>query len=253
MWDDECKVANEIADRAAEIGMRFFRGEFEVHSKADRTPVTEADLAIEAMAREVLIERFPEDAIWGEEDGLIGESDRVWVIDPIDGTKNFADGIQIWASLIALRVDDVPVVGVVGAPALGERYEATVGGGATLNGEPIHVSDDDRLGSAFLAHGGLWDWLEGPRREAFLDVVGRVRRTRGIGDFWGHMLVARGAADIMLEVELRIWDTSAVQVVVEEAGGRMTTLEGNAVSDHSSVLSTNGPLHEAVVEIFRGN
>ena len=250
MWEEELKFADELADRADEIGMGFFQGEFEVTRKADHTPVTEADLAIEAMVREMLGERFPDDAILGEEDGMQGESDRVWVIDPIDGTKNFADGIQIWASLISLRVDDRPVVGVVSAPALGERYRAASGLGATLNDEPIHVSDEDKLRHAFLAHGGLWDWLEGPRRDQFLGVIGSVRRTRGLGDFWGHMLVARGAVDIMLEAELRVWDTSAVQVVVEESGGRMTTLEGRALSDHSSALSTNGILHDELTARF---
>ena len=250
MWEDELKFADELANRADEIGMGFFRGEFEVTRKADHTPVTEADLAIEAMVREMLGERFPDDAILGEEDGMQGESDRVWVIDPIDGTKNFADGIQIWASLISLRVDDRPVVGVVSAPALGERYRAASGLGATLNDEPIHVSGEGELRQAFLAHGGLWDWLKGPRRDQFLGIIGSVRRTRGLGDFWGHMLVARGAADIMLEAELRVWDTSAVQVVVEEAGGRMTTLEGRTLSDHSSALSTNGILHAELTARF---
>lgn len=250
MWEDELKFAEELADRADEIGMSYFRGKFEVTRKADHTPVTEADFAIEAMARERLTVRFPDDAILGEEDGMQGESDRVWVIDPIDGTKNFADGIQVWASLISLRVDDRPVVGVVSAPALGERYRAASGLGATLNDEPIHVSDEDQLRRAFLAHGGLWDWMEGPRREQFLNLVGSVRRTRGMGDFWGHMLVARGAADVMVEVELRIWDTSAVQVVVEESGGRMTTLDGEPLADRSSALSTNGILHDEVVARF---
>lgn len=250
MWEDELKFADELADRADEIGMSYFRGKFEVTRKADHTPVTEADFAIERMVRERLGERFPDDAILGEEDGMQGESDRVWVIDPIDGTKNFADGIQVWASLISLRVDDRPVVGVVSAPALGERYRAASGLGATLNDDPIHVSDEDQLRRAFLTHGGLWDWMEGPRREQFLDLIGSVRRTRGMGDFWGHMLVARGAADIMLEVELRIWDTSAVQVVVEESGGRMTTLDGEPLSDHSSALSTNDILHGEVVAHF---
>lgn len=251
MWDDELKFAGELADAADEIGMRFFGGDFEVTRKADHTPVTEADLAIEATIRERLSERFPDDSMLGEESGLEGDSNRMWVIDPIDGTKNFADGIQMWASLISLRVDDSPVIGVVSAPALGERYEAARGSGATLNGSPIHVSNESQLRRAFLSHGGLWDWLQGPLREEFLGMTGSVRRTRGFGDFWGHVLVARGAADVMVEVELRIWDTSAVQVVVEEAGGRMTALDGSPLRDRSSALSTNGLLHDEIAARFR--
>lgn len=250
MWEPELEFANELADRAAEIGLGFFGGEFEISHKADFTPVTEADLAIEEMIRAAITERFPGDAILGEEHGLEGESERVWVVDPIDGTKNFADGIQVWATLIALVIHDHPTVGVVSAPALGERYEAARGCGAWLDGEPIHVSDEDMLRRSFVLHGGVGDWLRGPWSGPFHDLVTGVRRTRGMGDFWGHMLVARGAADIMVEMELRSWDTSAVQVVVEEAGGRMTQLDGSPIADRGSALSTNGLLHDEVVARF---
>ena len=250
MWESELEFANELADRASEIGLHFFGGEFEIDRKPDHTPVTEADLAIEAAIRKALAERFPDDAVWGEEHGLDGDADRVWVVDPIDGTKNFANEIQIWATLIGLSVEGQPKVGVVSAPALGERYMASRGSGAYLNGESINVSDEDLLRRAFLAHGGLGDWLRFDMRERFLGLAGGVRRTRGVGDFWGHMLVARGAADIMVELELRVWDTTAVQVVVEEAGGRMTALDGSPLRDHSGGLSTNGLLHDEVAALF---
>lgn len=250
MWEPELEFANELADRASEIGLGFFGGEFEVSHKADFTPVTEADLAIEEMIRKSIIERFPGDAILGEEHGMEGDSERVWVIDPIDGTKNFADGIQVWATLIALVIHDRPTVGVVSAPALGERYEAARGSGAFLDGEPIHVSDEGTLRRSFVLHGGVGEWLRGGRREPFEQLVTNVRRTRGMGDFWGHMLVARGAADVMVEMELRSWDTSAVQVVVEEAGGRMTQLDGSPLADRSSAVSTNSLLHDEVVALF---
>src|SRR5207248_4540705 len=131
-------------DEAAEIGMHYFRGDFKVERKADTTPVTDADVEIEKLLRKRIAERFPVDAVRGEEQGLVGRSDRVWVLDPIDGTKNFAARIQIWATLIALMVADEPVLGVVGAPALGERYAAAKGSKATLDGEPIHVSSVSR-------------------------------------------------------------------------------------------------------------
>src|SRR6266571_1144758 len=134
MYEKELAFANELADEAAEIGLHYFRGDFKVEQKQDRTPVTQADLEIEAAIRKTIAERFPEDAVLGEEEGLIGRSERVWVIDPIDGTKNFAARIQIWGTLIALLDERRPVVGVASAPALGERYAAATGFGATLNG-----------------------------------------------------------------------------------------------------------------------
>jgi histidinol-phosphatase len=247
MFEQELAFANELADEAGRIGMSFFRGTFDVREKVDRTPVTEADLAIEGMIRAAVKERFPQDAVLGEEGGLEGRSERRWIVDPIDGTKNFADGVQIWATLIALAVDEVPVVGVVNAPALDERYEAARGRGARMNGEPIQVSRADRLERAFVLHADVPDWIDGPFAEAFLELLKGARRDRGFGDFWGHMLVARGSADVMLEPELATWDWAALWVIVEEAGGRVTDFEGAPPSHGSSVLTTNGILHDELV------
>lgn len=251
MLEEELAFANELADRAGEIAMSFFGTDLDVKIKPDRSPVTEADLAIEAMIRKAVTERFPGDAVLGEEGGLEGEGARRWVVDPIDGTKNFADGIQIWATLIALAVDDEPVLGVVSSPGLGERYEAVRGGGAWLNGGPIHVSRADRVSRALVLYSGLEEWLDGPYSQSFQDVVRASRRTRGFGDFWGHMLVARGAADVMLEDELSTWDWAAAQVVVEEAGGRMTTFQGEPVRHGGSVLTSNGRLHDELIARLR--
>ena len=250
VFEKELAFANELADRAAEIAMGFFGGEFEVRRKADRTPVTEADLQIEAMIRERLEARFPQDAILGEEEGESGNGDRAWIVDPIDGTKNFADGIQIWGTLIGFAVEGRPVVGVASAPGLGERYEAAQGSGARLNNMPIHVSAVGDVSDALVAYGGLESWLASSDASRFTKLVAKVRRTRGVGDFWGHMLVARGAADVMVERELRTWDTAALQPIIEEAGGRITTLDGGALSDRSSVLATNGLLHDEMVRRF---
>jgi histidinol-phosphatase len=247
VFETELAFANELAEEAGRIGMSFFRGTFEVREKVDKTPVTEADLAIEAMVREALRERFPDDAVLGEEAGLEGASDRRWIVDPIDGTKNFADGIQVWGTLIALAVEETPVVGVVNAPALDERYEAARGSGARMNGEPIHVSRADRVERAFVLHAETADWIDGPYARAYLDLVRGARRERGFGDFWGHMLVARGSTDVMLEPELATWDWAALWVIVEEAGGRVTTFEGERLSHGSSVLTTNGVLHDEIV------
>ena len=254
MFDEELAFAHELADAAGEIALSVFGGSFEVRQKADLSPVTEADLRIEAMIRERVHERFPNDGVLGEEGGTeAGSPDnaRRWVVDPIDGTKNFADGVQIWATLIALAVDDRPVVGVVNAAALGERYAAVAGGGATLNDGPIRVSTADRVGRAFVLYGGLDEWHAGELAPGVQTLLREGRRTRGFGDFWGHMLVARGSADVMLEAELATWDFAALRVIVEEAGGRMTQLDGAPVEHGHSVLTTNGVLHDEIVARLR--
>jgi histidinol-phosphatase len=251
MYEDELAFAHELADLAGEIGLSFFGGSFEVRLKPDRSPVTEADLAIEAAIRDAVRERFPDDGVLGEEAGLQGRGRRRWIVDPIDGTKNFADGVQIWSNLIALAVDDEPVVGVVNFPALGERYAAATGAGAWLNGEAIQVSRADRVPRAFLVFAGMEDWLEGPFAEPVQTLVAEARRNRGFGDAWGHCLVARGAADIMIELELATWDFAALQVILGEAGGRMSQFDGSPLVHGGTVLSTNGLLHEEVVARLR--
>ncbi len=252
MYERELTFAHSLADRAAEIAMGFYQGEFEVHIKPDSTPVTEADLAVESMIRSRLAEEFPSDAVLGEEHGLVGTGSRVWVVDPIDGTKNFAAGIQIWATLVALLVDGEPVLGLVGAPALGERYGAASGGGATLNGERIHVSDRASLSECLVSHASLDEWRTGPNAAGFAALTAGAARTRGFGDFWGHALVARGAADVMVEAELRTWDWAALAPLVREAGGAVTQLDGTRPADRGSVLTTNGAVHDEVVRLFGG-
>lgn len=247
MFEQELAFANELADRASEIALGLFRGTFEVRVKPDQSPVTEADLAIEEMMRRAVHDRYPKDAVLGEEGGLQEGGNRRWIIDPIDGTRNFADGVQIWATLIALAVDGEPVLGVANAPALGERYVASKRGGATLNEEPIRVSRADRVSRAFVTYGGISDWLDGPYAAQVQELVREARRERGFGDFWGHALVARGAADVMLEAELNTWDFAALEVIVREAGGRMTQFDGSPVQHGLSVLTTNGRLHDEIV------
>jgi histidinol-phosphatase len=251
VYEQELAFANELADEADRIALSFFRGSFEVRTKADRTPVTEADIAIEKAIRREVHERFPNDGVLGEEGGSEGDAARRWIVDPIDGTKNFADGVQLWSTLIAFAVDDVPVVGVVSLPAIGERYEAARGGGARLNGETIRVSRADRVSRSFVVFGGMADWLDGPDAAGVQQLVREARRTRGFGDAWAHMLVARGSADVMLERELNTWDWAAVEVVVEEAGGRMSQLDGAPLAHGRSVLTSNGALHDEILARLR--
>lgn len=247
MFEAELAFANELADEAGRIALSFFRGSFDVRTKVDHTPVTEADLAIERRIRQAVHERFPDDGVLGEEGGSEGGTVRRWIVDPIDGTRNFADGIQIWATLIALEVDGVTVVGVVNAAALGERYEAVRGGGARMNGEAIVVSRADRLSRAAVLHSGLADWIDGEYGSALLDLVRQARRDRDFGDFWSHLLVARGSADVAFEPSLATWDWAALQVIVEEAGGRLTGFDGSPLEHGGSVLTTNGFLHEELL------
>jgi histidinol-phosphatase len=252
MYEEELAFANELADRAGEIGLSYFRGSFEVHEKADRTPVTEADLAIEAAIREAVRERYPRDGVLGEEGGQEGDARRRWVVDPIDGTKNFADGVQIWANLIALEVDGEPVVGVANLPALRERYEAARGGGARMNGADIRVSRADRIPRAFVLFAGMEDWRTGEHSLRVQALVAEARRNRGFGDAWGHCLVARGAADVMVELSLATWDFAALKVIVEEAGGRISQFDGSPLAHGGTVLTTNGILHDEVVARLGG-
>jgi histidinol-phosphatase len=239
-------------DIAATITRHHVEHPVQVRHKEDATPVTDADVAVEGALREAASERFPEDGFVGEEGGRTGGSARVWIVDPIDGTKNFVDGIQVWATLVALEVDGAPVLGVVDAPHLGERYDAIRGGGARLNRDPIEVSDVATLADAFVLHSGVEEWLGGPLWGSFVRVAGAARRTRGLSDFWGHMLVARGSADVLLEHEpCGVWDWAALRVVVDEAGGRMTTLDGEEPFHGCTLLTTNGVIHDEVLANLR--
>ena len=253
MYEHERAFANGLADRAGEIGMGLFLGEgLEVRHKADRTVVTQADTSIEAMVREQVAAAFPDDHVFGEEEGGGDRATgRVWIVDPIDATANYARGIPVWATLIALQVDGELVLGLVHAPAIGERYEAVRGGGARVNGRPIGVSAIGDLAQAQVFHAGLEAW--GPdARGRLVGLLGGSARTRGFGDFWGHTLVARGAGEAMVEPELNIWDYAACQVIVEEAGGRVTQLDGSPTRHLGSVVSSNGLLHDEILSALAG-
>ena len=235
--------------------MGLFRGDgLEVRRKADMTLVTQADTSIERMLREQIEGAFPDDRVLGEEEGGSHDpSGRLWIVDPIDGTANYARGVQVWATLIALRVDGEGVLGVANAPALGERYVAIRGEGATLNGSPIRVSYVAAVSDAHLLLQEFRELVTGPDREAVRGLVSDSWRGRGFGDFWAHMLVARGSAEVVLEPELSIWDYAAIEVVVEEAGGRVSTFGGGPLRHGGSMLTTNGRLHDEVLaRIARG-
>jgi histidinol-phosphatase len=250
--EDELSFAHEVADAAAEIAVPIFRGDLEVRLKPDNTPVTEADVRVEEMVRRAVAERFPSDAVLGEEGGMDREAERTWIVDPIDGTKNFAAGIQVWGTLLALRIGEELFLGVVSAPALGERYDAVRGEGATLNGQRIQVSATSSLEEAAICFGDPDNFFSGNLRGPFEQIAARSSRARGFGDFWGHTLVARGSMDVMLEPALNEWDYSALVPIVEEAGGRITQLDGSPLAHGGSALTTNGTLHDEVAAMVAG-
>lgn len=238
--------------------MGHFRRDPEVTQKADGTWVTEADWAVEAQIRLRIARTYPEHNILGEEEGLTVagggppiEGAPVWVIDPIDGTNNYIAGIPVWGVLVGLRVEDESVVGVAHAPALNETYDAAAGRGARMNGDPIRVNDVDRLDDATVLLPGVESFYR-HRLGGFVSLLlSRCSRSRGFGEFWGHMLVARGAAHVMVEPELNVWDFAALEVIVAEAGGRMTGLDGGVLRDGGACLTTNDRLHDDVVNLTR--
>jgi histidinol-phosphatase len=228
--------------------LRRFRAEdLRVETKPDFTPVSEADQAAEQLIREGLTAACPGDAVLGEEFGTEGTGSRRWIIDPIDGTKNYVRGVPVWATLLALEEDGVMRVGVCSAPALGHTWWAVRGEGAFADGSPIHVSRVHEIEDAQLCYSDFTWWEEFGLQDQFEALAKRSWRTRGFGDFWSHILVAEGAADIAAEPIVALWDLAPLLVIVEEAGGRFTDLAGNVTADGGSAVSTNGLLHDDVL------
>jgi histidinol-phosphatase len=253
----DLELAHALADAADAIAMARFRAaDLVVETKPDLTPVTEADRAVEEMIRSRLADARPDDAILGEEFGTTGPagaagSGRRWIVDPIDGTKGYARGIPVWATLIALEVDGDLVAGVVSAPALGSRWSGARGLGARRDGDAVSVSQVARIEDAHLAYDSVDAFESVGLDTEFLALARRCWRVRGFGDFWAHMLVADGSIDIAVEVGgLAEWDIAAVKVVVEQAGGQCTDVRGDARIDTGDVISTNGLLHDDVVTAF---
>ncbi|MBV9098131.1 MAG: histidinol-phosphatase [Frankiaceae bacterium] len=226
---------------------RFLAADLLVETKPDLTPVTDADRAIEDALRRTLAAERPDDAVVGEEAGTTGAGPRTWIVDPIDGTKNFVRGVPVWATLIALQAHGDVVVGVVSAPALQRRWWAARGDGAWTQGphgpRRLAVSRVSNLGDAFVSYSSLNGW--GTR--GILDLCDRAWRTRAFGDFWSHVLVAEGAVDVSCEPEVSLWDLAALQPIVEEAGGRFSDLSRLGRPDGGSVVCTNGLLHDEVL------
>ncbi|MFF2270992.1 histidinol-phosphatase [Agromyces sp. NPDC058136] len=253
-YADDLALALELADLADTVALARFRAaDLTVSTKPDRTFVTEADLAVERAIRERLAEARPADGILGEEFGTEGDATRQWIIDPIDGTSNFMRGVPVWGALISLAVDGVPVVGVASAPALGRRWWAATGGGAFTTDAPgaaprsISVSSVAELGDASLSFQSIAQWREAGRLDALLGLAEQVWRDRAYGDLWSYMLLAEGLLDITAEFDVKPYDLAALVPIVEEAGGRFTSISGEPGPWHGDALATNGVLHDAVL------
>ncbi len=253
MTERDLTLALTLADRAdALTRARFGAVDLSIDTKPDLTPVTDADRAVEDELRRVLGSERSDDSIVGEEfGGTTTFSGRQWIIDPIDGTKNFVRGVPVWASLIALLEDGVPTVGVVSAPALQRRWWAAQGQGAfaAVDGETrrLSVSAVAELGSASLSFSSLSGWAQRGSRDQFIALTDAVWRVRAYGDFLSYCLVAEGAVDVAAEPEVSVWDLAALDIVVREAGGQFTSLDGAPGPHGGSAVATNGLLHQDVL------
>jgi histidinol-phosphatase len=256
-YDDDLRLAHVLADAVERVTMTRFRAEdLVVDAKPDLTPVTDADRSAEEHIRAQLKRTRPRDAVEGEEFATTGHGPRRWVIDPIDGTKNFVRGVPVWATLIALVDEGMPVVGLVSAPALGRRWWAAQGSGAWSGrslsaAKRIHVSGVTELEDASLSYSSLGSWRVVDRYDQFTGLADDCWRSRAYGDFWSYMLVAEGAVDIAAEPSLEVYDMAALVPVVTEAGGRFTALDGTPGPWGGSAVATNGHLHDAVLGRLR--
>ncbi len=252
-YDDDLRLAHVLADAVERVTMARFRAtDLIVESKPDLTPVTDADRAAEELVRAQLKRTRPRDAVEGEEFDTTGHGPRRWIIDPIDGTKNFVRGVPVWATLIGLVDNGRPVLGLVAAPALQRRWWAATGSGAWAgrslsSAKRISVSQVGRLGDASLSYSSLAGWRVRGRRDDFLDLMDDCWRTRAYGDFWSYMLVAEGAVDIATEPDLAVHDMAALVPIVQEAGGRFTGLDGRDGCWSGNAVATNGLLHDEVL------
>ena len=246
------EIAIAACDEADAIARAHFRRDLQIETKPDRTFVTQADTAIERLIRDRLHAAFPDHGLVGEEYGTdAGDASVRWYIDPIDGTHNFIRGVPLFGTLLAVERDGELQAGVLSAPALDERWWALRAGGAWAHnrGEAprrIHVSGVASLTDAQILYGSGRDIVASDRAPGFTALLDDVWRERGFGDFWGYALVAEGAAEAMVEVGLSAWDAAAPLVLVEEAGGRATDLDGGRAIDSGTFLASNGHLHEVI-------
>ena len=247
-------VALEAAKNAEEIITAYYTDDIKVELKDDETPVTVADRGAEKVIRETIKQAFPDHGFLGEEYGTQeGTSPYLWIIDPIDATKNYIRKIPIFGTQIALMNGEELILGVSNAPLLNELLYAEAGGGAFLNGKPIRVSNVRQPEDAMICHGGLRWFIEKKTFPGAYNLINDAARSRGFGDFYMYHLVASARADAVIEAAISIWDIAAITVIVREAGGQVTDIQGQPVTkDTASLVATNGVLHSAILNYFHG-
>lgn len=255
-FSDDLALALRLADAAdAQSLPRFDAADLQVSLKADHSHVTDADLATERAIREILHAERPGDGILGEEYGTEGDTSRQWIIDPIDGTANFLRGVPLWGTMIALAIDGDPQVGVVSMPALGRRWWASAGHGAwtATSGEPrrLSVSDVASPDEASVSFQSIAQWADAGRLPQLLALADRVWRDRAYGDIYSYMLLAEGRLDMVAEFDVKEYDIAAAVPIVREAGGRMTSFDGEDTLSALSALASNGILHDPFLSLFR--
>jgi histidinol-phosphatase len=246
------EVALEAAQKAEKVIMKHFSGDIEIELKDDQSPLSIADTEAERIIVETIRERFPEHGFLGEEFGEAGKgSEYLWIIDPIDGTNNFVRGMPLFATQIALMKGGELVLGVSNAPALKELMYAERGQGAYLNGEKVEVSKVGSLSEVCMTFGGVKYFDRAGKLESLVSLIKNVRMARGIGDCWSYHLLAQGKMDVMIEADTKIWDIAALKIIVEEAGGVVTDINGKKINrDSTSIIAANPSLHGSVLKYF---
>jgi histidinol-phosphatase len=251
-WRTRYDLAVEAARRAGDLARTYYESTFEIEKKADNTPVTLADREGEALIREMIGKAFPHDGFLGEEYGnQPGSSGFRWVIDPVDGTKSFIRHIPLWATLIGLEFRGEQIAGVAHVPVFAMTYRALRGDGAFVNERKIRVSDVSSLADSMICYSSINWFTRGGREKAFIELANRTARQRGYGDFYGFVLVAEGAAELMVEHGVSPWDIAATKAIVEEAGGSFTDWDGRSTIERPDVLASNGRVHAEALGILR--
>jgi len=252
-WRNRYEVALDAALEAGRFALQHFDRDVSVEWKADSTPVTLADRGAEKLLRETLLGRFPRDGFLGEESGAAdGDSGYRWIIDPVDGTRNFVRGIPIWATLVGLEHRGELIAGVCHVPAWNQTFRALRGDGAFRDQHRLHVSSVDKLAEAHLFYSSI-GWFSRAGCEAqFLQLARQTRHQRGFGDFYGFVLVAQGSGELMIEHGIHAWDIAAIVPIIEEAGGKTSNWDGRFSLERPDILVSNGRVHEAALAIMTG-
>ncbi len=252
-WRTRYELAVEAARKAGQLAQGYFDRKLAVEWKHDESPVTVADREAEQLLRTTLLGAFPGDGFLGEESGeKPGSSGFRWVIDPIDGTRNFVRGIPIWATLVGLEYQGDPIAGVADVPCLKQTFRALRGDGAYRDDRPIRVSTVGTLADSILFYSSLSWFVRAGKQDIFLDLAARTQRQRGFGDFYGFVLVAQGSGELMVEHGVHAWDVAALIPILEEAGGRLTDWDGNRTIHRPDVIASNGLLHDTALRALRG-